>query len=214
MIYEDLFICNKFVKHKFYDQMAVEAINSHQDLIEKIDGKPRAYLLLYKEGSEQSECARKNIEAVANENKEANMYTANVKEVRDIHVQYGISTVPTLIEFDKGEYRNTFKGCHQKDFYQTLLDHIIFEAKAAERPQKSVTVYTTPSCPWCTTLKTYLRKNGVRFTDIDVSRDQNAAQDMIRKSGQQGVPQTDINGEMIIGFDQKRINQLLEIKSN
>jgi len=194
--------------------MAVETVNSYDELKEKINKTSRSYLLLYKSGSEQSECARKNVLAVASKNNEVKIYEANVKDVRDIHGNYNITSVPSLIEFEKGEYRNTFKGCHQKDFYQTLLDHIVFEAKAAERPQKNVTVYTTPSCPWCTTLKTYLRKNGIRFTDIDVSRDQQAAQDMVTRSGQQGVPQTDINGQMIIGFDQKKLNQLLEIKSN
>ncbi|MBS0001356.1 MAG: hypothetical protein KFF73_20390 [Cyclobacteriaceae bacterium] len=194
--------------------MAVESVNSLADFKKKNDGVSRSYLLLYKGGSEQSECARRNVEAVAGKNDEVKIFSADVQEVRDIHGNYHITTVPALIEFEMGEYRNIFKGCHQKDFYQTLLDHIIFEARAAERPQKNVTVYTTPSCPWCTTLKTYLRKNGIRFTDVDVSRDQQAAQDMVRKSGQQGVPQTDINGQMIIGFDQKKLNQLLEIKMN
>jgi glutaredoxin-like YruB-family protein len=194
--------------------MAVESVNSFAELVKKNHGVSRSYLLLYKGGSEQSECARKNVEAVAEKNDEVKIFSADVQEVRDIHGNYNINSVPALIEFEKGEYRNLFKGCHQKDFYQTLLDHIIFEARAAERPQKSVTVYSTPSCPWCTTLKTYLRKNGIRFSDVDVSRDQQAAQDMVRKSGQQGVPQTDINGQMIIGFDQKKLNQLLEIKTN
>jgi glutaredoxin-like YruB-family protein len=194
--------------------MAVESIKSFGELKEKIKNAPRSYLLLFKAGSEQSECAKSNVEAVAEKNADVKIFMADVQQVRDIHGNYKITTVPALVEFDEGEYRNTFKGCHQRDFYQTLLDHIIFEAKAAERPQKKVTVYTTPSCPWCTTLKTYLRKNGIRFTDIDVSRDQNAAQDMVSKSGQQGVPQTDINGQMVIGFDQKKLNQLLEIKAN
>jgi glutaredoxin-like YruB-family protein len=194
--------------------MAVESVNSYDELKEKMKSAPRSYLLLYKAGSEQSECAKQNVESVAEKNDRVKIFMADVQQVRDIHGNYNISTVPSLIEFDGGEYRNTFKGCHQKDFYQTLLDHIIFEGKAAERPQKNVTVYSTPSCPWCTTLKNYLRKNGIRFTDIDVSRDQQAAQDMVRKSGQQGVPQTDISGQVIIGFDQKKLNQLLEIKAN
>jgi len=194
--------------------MSVEVVNSFKELKEKIEGDSRSYLLLYKQGSEQSDCAKKNVEAVAAKNPQARILMANVQEVRDIHTNYNITTVPTLIEFEKGTYRNTFKGCHQKDFYQALLDHIIYEAKASERPQKNVTVYTTPSCPWCTTLKNYLRKNGIRFTNVDVSRDQGLAEDMVRKSGQQGVPQTEINGEMVIGFDQKKLNQLLEIKAN
>ncbi|HIE15791.1 MAG TPA: NrdH-redoxin, partial [Bacteroidales bacterium] len=82
-----------------------------------------------------------------------------------------------------------------------------------DKPQKRVTVYSTPSCSWCNTLKTHLRKHRIRFTDIDVSQDQAAAEAMVRRSGQQGVPQTDIEGEIIIGFDKNRINTLLGIQA-
>jgi len=194
--------------------MAVEQINSYSELAEKIKKTPNAYLLLYKEGSDQSDCARKNIEDVANSNKDASIFLANVAEVRDIHTEYNITSVPTMLEFEKGNFKNIIKGCHQKDFYQNLLDHIIFEAKAAERPQKRVTVYTTPTCSWCTTVKNYLRKNGIRYTEVNVASDQNAAQDMVSKSGQQGVPQTEVDGQMVIGFDQMKLNKLLEIKTN
>jgi len=192
--------------------MAVETINSHKELVDKLDKDSRSYVLLYKEGSDQSECALKNVVAVAQDNAEANIFVANVSLVRDIHINYNINTVPSLIEFEKGVYRNTFKGCHQKDFYQTLLDHIIYEAKIKERPQKNVTVYTTPTCPWCTTVKNYLKKNGIRYSEVDVARDQNAAQNMVSKSGQQGVPQTEVDGNMVIGFDQTKLNRLLDIK--
>jgi glutaredoxin-like YruB-family protein len=194
--------------------MAVESLGSQAELLEKVKSEKRSYVLLYKEGSEQSECAKKNVETVAMKNSSARIFLVNVKDVRDIHGNYNITTVPTLVEFEDGIFRNTFKGCHKEDFYQTLLDHIIFEARAAERPQKNVTVYTTPTCPWCTTVKNYLRKNGVRYTEVDVASDQGAAQSMVSKSGQQGVPQTEIDGQMVIGFDQKKLNQLLEIKIN
>jgi glutaredoxin-like YruB-family protein len=75
-----------------------------------------------------------------------------------------------------------------------------------------VTVYTTPTCTWCTTLKTYLDQQGVRYQEVNVAADTSAAEAMVRKSGQQGVPQTEINGQMIVGFDKPRINQLLEIQ--
>jgi len=194
--------------------MAVETVSSHDELLNNIRNEKRSYVLLYKEGSEQSECAKKNVEAVAEKNQGANIFAANVKNVRDIHGNYNITTVPALLEFEVGEFKNAFKGCHKEDFYQTLLDHIIFEARAAERPQKSVTLYTTPTCPWCTTVKNYLRKNGVRYSEVDVAADQSAAQSMVSKSGQQGVPQTEIDGQMVIGFDQTKLNQLLEIKIN
>jgi glutaredoxin-like YruB-family protein len=194
--------------------MAVEPVSSHNELLNKIRKEKRSYVLLYKEGSEQSECAKKNVEAVADKNIEANIFVANVKNVRDIHGNYNITTVPALLEFEAGEFKNAFKGCHKEDFYQTLLDHIIFEARAAERPQKNVTLYTTPTCPWCTTVKNYLRKNGVRYSEVNVAADQSAAESMVSKSGQQGVPQTEIDGQMVIGFDQTKLNQLLEIKTN
>lgn len=73
----------------------------------------------------------------------------------------------------------------------------------------NVKVYSTPTCPWCTKAKNYLRSKNVQFADIDVSTDRNAAMEMIKKSGQQGVPVLEIDGEIIIGFDQQRIDGLL-----
>ncbi|HDZ41741.1 MAG TPA: NrdH-redoxin [Bacteroidetes bacterium] len=79
-----------------------------------------------------------------------------------------------------------------------------------EKRQKNVTVYSTPTCTWCNTLKSYLRERKIQFRDIDVSADQKAAGQMVNKSGQQGVPQTDIDGHVIVGFDKKKIDSLLE----
>jgi glutaredoxin-like YruB-family protein len=74
-------------------------------------------------------------------------------------------------------------------------------------------VYSSPLCSWCNTLKSYLRKNRIRFTDIDISRDKRAADELVKRSGQMSTPQTDINGEIIVGFDKNKINKLLEIKN-
>jgi glutaredoxin-like YruB-family protein len=65
---------------------------------------------------------------------------------------------------------------------------------------KNVRVYSTPKCPWCKKLKDWFNEKGVKFEDIDVSVNQEAAKEMIKKSGQMGVPVTDINGKIIIGF--------------
>lgn len=64
-----------------------------------------------------------------------------------------------------------------------------------------IKVYSTPTCPWCMKLKAWMKEKGIEFQDIDVSADQEAAQQMIQKSGQMGVPQTEINGKMIVGFN-------------
>lgn len=76
---------------------------------------------------------------------------------------------------------------------------------------KKVKVYSTPTCPYCVRAKQFLKDNAVIFEDIDVSMNQEAAQEMIKRSGQMGVPVIDINGELIVGFDKERIKRALEL---
>lgn len=72
----------------------------------------------------------------------------------------------------------------------------------------SVKVYSTPSCPWCTVAKNYLSSRNIPFEDIDVTRNREAAVEMVQKSGQKGVPVIDIDGTIIVGFDQGAIDSL------
>jgi len=190
-------------------------INSHKDLLTAIKGQSRAYCLIYKEGSNQSECAVKNLTEAIASLKEGIIMTVNVAKVKDVHPKYNITSAPTLIYFEDEAYKNVVKGCNSADYYKNLIEESLYTAETAkdDKPQKRVTVYSTPSCSWCNTLKTHLRKHRIRFTDIDVSQDQAAAEAMVRRSGQQGVPQTDIEGEIIIGFDKNRINTLLGIQA-
>lgn len=83
--------------------------------------------------------------------------------------------------------------------------------KASSRTQPRVIIFTTPTCSFCNQAKRYLRDRGIRFNEVDVSRDEAAARDMVRRSGQQGVPVIDIGGRIVVGFDRNRINQLLGI---
>ncbi len=76
-------------------------------------------------------------------------------------------------------------------------------------PDKKVVMFTTPTCSHCTTAKRYLREKGIKFKEIDVSRNKRAAQDMQRKTGQHGVPQLWINNRPVVGFDRNKINGLL-----
>jgi len=76
---------------------------------------------------------------------------------------------------------------------------------------KKVTIYSTPTCPFCIRAKQFLKDNGILFEDIDVSSDQAKAQEMIKKSGQMGVPVIDIDGELIVGFDKEKIKEALGI---
>ena len=72
-----------------------------------------------------------------------------------------------------------------------------------------IKVYTTPTCPYCHMLKHFLEEKGVEYEDVNVAEDQNAAREMIGKSGQMGVPQMEINGKMIVGFDREAIEKEL-----
>ena len=72
-----------------------------------------------------------------------------------------------------------------------------------------VIVFSTPTCSYCKKAKQYFRKKQVPFKDIDVSRDQTAARDMVKRSGQQGVPQIRIGSKTIVGFDRPKIDRLL-----
>ena len=78
--------------------------------------------------------------------------------------------------------------------------------------QVKVRVFSTPSCPYCVTLKQFLEKYNIEFEDIDVSQDGVALDEMIEKSGQMEVPVVDIGGKFILGFDKKEITKLLKIK--
>jgi glutaredoxin-like YruB-family protein len=71
-------------------------------------------------------------------------------------------------------------------------------------------VYSTPTCPWCARAKEFLEQRRVPFVDIDVSTDAAAAAEMVRRSGQQGVPVIVLGDEVIVGFDRPRIERLLE----
>jgi glutaredoxin len=77
--------------------------------------------------------------------------------------------------------------------------------------QKSVVLFTSPSCVWCTRAKQYFKKNNIKFKTIDISRDKKAAQDCI-KHGCRGVPVILIGSQWICGFDEPKIKKALGLK--
>jgi len=82
--------------------------------------------------------------------------------------------------------------------------------KTAKSVKKDVKIYSTPTCPYCHMAKDYLKAKGVKFVDIDVSSNQEGAREMIRKTGMTGVPQIEINGRMVIGFDRAALEKELK----
>jgi len=76
---------------------------------------------------------------------------------------------------------------------------------------KTVKIYSTSSCPYCAMAKDFLKRNNIEFEEIDVGINQQAAEEMVNKSGQMGVPVLDIDGQIIVGFDKKAINKAIGI---
>lgn len=88
------------------------------------------------------------------------------------------------------------------------------EKNTAEKKVKSkpkVIVYTTPTCPYCHAAKDFLKENNIRFEEKDVSKDKKAAEEMIEKSGQMGVPVIEIGSKVIVGFDRPEIKKALNL---
>ncbi|HPD19906.1 MAG TPA: glutaredoxin domain-containing protein [Candidatus Pacearchaeota archaeon] len=77
---------------------------------------------------------------------------------------------------------------------------------------KKVRVFSSPTCPYCLTLKRFLTEKGIEFEDIDVSQNEEARKEIMEKTKETTVPVLDIGGEFIVGFDRKKICELLEIE--
>jgi glutaredoxin 3 len=74
----------------------------------------------------------------------------------------------------------------------------------------AVIMYSTPTCGYCNKAKDYLRQKGVAFTEYNIARDMQRADEMVKKSGQMGVPVIDVNGKIIVGFNQPELDRALK----
>ena len=188
-------------------------IHSYADLEKTIQKADKYFLFIYKKGSEQSDCALRNLRRIKS-GADVPLYTVDVNHVHDVHPRFGIRTAPTLALLVRGQVVNLFKGCQAPGYDESILSGKgvgILHAGQLKN-SRQVVVYTTPTCTWCNTLKTYLKEHRVTFREVNVAADSARLEAMVRKSGQQGVPQTEIDGQMIVGFDKNRISQLLQIQ--
>ena len=76
----------------------------------------------------------------------------------------------------------------------------------------SVKIYTTSWCPWCNATKRFFKENNVKYEEINVEKDHEAAHEMVERSGQTGVPVIDANGKIIIGFDKSELIKVLGLR--
>ena len=74
-----------------------------------------------------------------------------------------------------------------------------------------ITIYTTPTCVYCKTLKEYFKSKNIEFQEVDVAADEKELEKMVAISGQMGVPVVDIEGNVVIGFDRERIDEILKL---
>lgn len=120
--------------------------------------------------------------------------------------------------FNTSEKCNKIDGVYKVFVFVFLLNSIfkyyliLFYCMPEKTSKKKVIVYSTPQCPYCKMAKEFLKENKVAYEDIDVSKDEKAAEKMIEKSGQMGVPVIDIEGNVIVGFDKEKIKKALKIK--
>lgn len=73
-----------------------------------------------------------------------------------------------------------------------------------------VTIYTTPTCPWCHKAKAWFRDKKIRYREVDVTSDRNGLDEMVKLSGQTGVPVIIVGEEVIVGFNQNRLNEIFK----
>ena len=74
---------------------------------------------------------------------------------------------------------------------------------------KKVVIYSTPTCPYCKRAKDYLSRKGIPYNDINVAENRDATKEMIQKSGQMGVPVIIVDDEIVVGFNQAKLDELL-----
>jgi len=78
-----------------------------------------------------------------------------------------------------------------------------------EKTDKKVVIYSTPDCPICKRAKAYFTKKGIKYEDIDVSVNEEVAHEMIHRSGQMGTPVIFVDEQMMVGFNQKKMDAML-----
>jgi len=179
----------------------------------QVQEKHKEFLILvfYANFSSPAKRALSEIERFSKENKQIPVYIIDVERVKGIHKQFGVENVPTVLSLRKGKVTQRFEGVESAKFYAHIFSGMYSSHYKTGKKAVShrVIVYSGPGCPACGTAKAYLRSRGVSFRVVDISRDPRAGERLIRRSGQMAVPQIDIDGHLVVGFNQGKIERLL-----
>ena len=190
----------------------IEWIKDHKHLGE-VQEKHKGFLivLFYANFSSASKRALAELEQFSKENEQAAVYVIDVERVKGVHKQFGVENVPTVLALRKGNVTQRLEGVESAQFYARIFSGAYPSHYKTGKSTVShrVIVYSGPGCPACGTAKAYLRRRGVSFREVDIDRDQHAAQRLVQRSGQMAVPQIDIDGRLVVGFDQAKIDRIL-----
>jgi glutaredoxin-like YruB-family protein len=203
--------------------MSLEVVTSSEPVLAALKKPGQSVVIGF--FSEKSEVCRRALPAFEEycaAQREQPAYLVDVTVVRDVHPRFDVTAMPTVLLVRDGKVLQQVVGPQSAAFYaralkprQAAAPVVVAgpEPKAKSRPAHSVVVYTTDVCPWCTRVKSYLRQNDVQFREINVQHDASAARRMVERSGQQGVPQVDIDGRVVVGFDKGKIDALLGLSA-
>lgn len=136
----------------------------------------------------------------------------NVDDGRNTSDSFEILSIPTVIIFKDGVPGVRIEGAQTKKDYTDALDQALGSAnKSATTLDINTTtpiIFTTSSCSWCAKLKEYLKSKQVEYTEINVEENDEAATQMTDKSNHMGVPQMWYKGEVIVGYDEAKLQEL------
>jgi len=159
--------------------------------------------------------ARPAFEKFCENHKDQPAVLVDVGRVKGAHKDLGVSTVPTVLLVKGHKVLQKVVGAQTDEYYERALlaPSPVHRHPAGDqeesRPKHRVVLYVGASCPWCSRARSYLRRQGIQFREVDVSRNASESARLSSRSGNQGVPQLDIDGHWIIGFDRPKINTLL-----
>ncbi len=192
--------------------MAMREVSGLAELRERVGATGSAWIGFFGAFSEKSERQLPVFRAFGERHPDKPLFLVDVGRVKDVHRFYQVGSVPTVIRVRGDAVVQVVAGERPLAEYEALLDDAPPVIKTASpQPQRTrrVVVYTTPTCTFCRQVKSYFQRRGVQFREVDISRDEAQARQMMAKSGQSGVPQVDIEGKIVVGFDKPQIDRLL-----
>jgi glutaredoxin len=185
--------------------MSLQPFRSRAAVLELITRLKGPVLVAFvSEASAASARARPALEAFCAGRGELFSLVVDVDDVPDLHPLFEVTELPTVLLIARGQVRQRVVGVHPVEGYELLLGPAIKEAGP-----RRVTVFVDPACVWCARIKSYLHGHRVPFTEIDVSKDPRALQQLVLRSGQKGVPQVDVDGRIFVGCDREGLAQAL-----